>query len=971
MRLMFSKILISSLIFCNAANSTTLWTEGFEASFPPPNWIGNSVEQSATYAFTGSNSARLGASGDTLITPQLTNATTLVFWSYTTAADPDIVVEYAADPAGPWIETAESPFSGFTEQWAGQFIDLTSLNEPYIRFRKSGTGSLYIDDVTAEHNGTASNQPPMLASIGDQTIFEGCNLNFEVTADDPADGDPVTLTATNLPTGAVFTNNTFIWNQAVPAGQYAVTFTATDKDGSASETIIITVFQPPNLILSEIADPAGTGADIYRFVELYNAGTHAIDLADEGWNLCRQNNGGTWYTVPLTGTVAAAETYLIAKSRDDFFVAYGLYPQQENANVDGNGNDVYALFHDGDHASGLLIDIYGETNVDGTDTEWEYTDSRVTRTDAIADPNPTWTATEWLIDSGATPDDMTPGKHGPAPEFQGLENPFVFLGDSLSLQITAVNTTRTDIITLSSGTLPSGATFPSAIGTDSVSSTLHWNNPTAGVYTITFSAEGHAGTRTGSIKITVSNTDEIDGYFYGWNCDTIVKLKNGQFWRNTGGVGDPVDPAPRNPDVTVTNVFGTRRMLIDTITGYTTVELIDVTESTVETTFTGLHHENIYELADGTLWKQISFENINSATDPVTAWRWIDNGKTYLRFLDRNDLIIGTSQVVPSGEPENPPIVSTIDGWFYGWEKNRIFALANGEFWQQTSLESSNDTLYQPTVTLTNWLQTGTWRMSVDGKTGTINVQQLTDVTRTRVDGWFYGFGLRKILHLKNGDWWQQTSLDSTSAQRSNPEVYIWSDNGIDILEMPDEGLSIRAEPLNVTAESTITNHFSGLHYGTPYSLANGDEWLQISFENINSTVSNPAVMLWIDSNQTQLLTRDASSDRDIGSCIVVKPDADTDGDRFANLEEIIAGSDPLNKNSLFTITEALINGDGHYILNWDAIEGRIYTILWTPSLNQPFRFLADVPAPQNHWIDTEHSPETGGFYKITVRRAP
>jgi hypothetical protein len=58
-------------------------------------------------------------------------------------------------------------------------------------------------------------------------------------------------------------------------------------------------------------------------------------------------------------------------------------------------------------------------------------------------------------------------------------------------------------------------------------------------------------------------------------------------------------------------------------------------------------------------------------------------------------------------------------------------------------------------------------------------------------------------------------------------------------------------------------------------------------------------------------------------------------------------------------------------VLNWIAVEGRIYTIEWTPSLTENFQTLeTGILWPQNSWTDTFHAVETRGYYRITVRRA-
>jgi hypothetical protein len=108
--------------------------------------------------------------------------------------------------------------------------------------------------------GTASNQPPVLAAIGNRTVAEGALLTFQVTATDPDPGDPLAYSASNLPTGASFDppTRTFTWTPGfTQAGAYpGVRFTVTDGSGASDlEDIAITVTntnRPP--VLAAIGD---------------------------------------------------------------------------------------------------------------------------------------------------------------------------------------------------------------------------------------------------------------------------------------------------------------------------------------------------------------------------------------------------------------------------------------------------------------------------------------------------------------------------------------------------------------------------------------------------------------------------------------------------------------------------------------------------------------------------------------------
>lgn len=173
----------------------------------------------------------------------------------------------------------------------------------FIDAAGNGTWSLYVVDAAAEDSGSiaqgwrlritageplccASNQPPVLAAIGNQAVAQSNTLTFVVSAVDPYDGDPITLSASNLPAGAVFdtvTNapsvtNTFLWTNALPLGVYTTTFYAVDKDGVDLETVLISVTEAGGAT-NYIVDFEGAG----ETKEAFASGT--VTLSGKDWNL--------------------------------------------------------------------------------------------------------------------------------------------------------------------------------------------------------------------------------------------------------------------------------------------------------------------------------------------------------------------------------------------------------------------------------------------------------------------------------------------------------------------------------------------------------------------------------------------------------------------------------------------------------------------------------------------------------------
>ena|GEM_PF-258517 len=93
------------------------------------------------------------------------------------------------------------------------------------------------DSETFEVTVTNVNDAPTIAVISDQTGSEGTELTFDLTGSD-ADADELTWTSDNLPTGAVFTDNTdgtatFTWTPTyTQAGTYSdVQFIVNDNQG--------------------------------------------------------------------------------------------------------------------------------------------------------------------------------------------------------------------------------------------------------------------------------------------------------------------------------------------------------------------------------------------------------------------------------------------------------------------------------------------------------------------------------------------------------------------------------------------------------------------------------------------------------------------------------------------------------------------------------------------------------------------
>jgi hypothetical protein len=101
---------------------------------------------------------------------------------------------------------------------------------------------------------------------------------------------------------------------------------------------------------------------------------------------------------------------------------------------------------------------------------------------------------------------------------------------------------------------------------------------------------------------------------------------------------------------------------------------------------------------------------------------------------------------------------------------------------------------------------------------------------------------------------------------------------------------------------------------------------------------------------------------------INVEPTGNADHDAQDNISEFIAGTDPVNPLSFFRITNSLA-GETGFIIQWESMSNRSYTVNWTDSLTNAFSAVqTNLLYPQNSYTDALHAAEDAGFYSIEVR---
>jgi len=102
--------------------------------------------------------------------------------------------------------------------------------------------------------------------------------------------------------------------------------------------------------------------------------------------------------------------------------------------------------------------------------------------------------------------------------------------------------------------------------------------------------------------------------------------------------------------------------------------------------------------------------------------------------------------------------------------------------------------------------------------------------------------------------------------------------------------------------------------------------------------------------------------------------DADPDGDGLTNVQEYLAGTDPLNANSVLRVTRAEPDADGLRLI-WRSEPGRAYAVEMTVSLGQPFvAIVRAIPAdpPENSYVvPINPGAAKGAYFRVVASPLP
>ncbi|MEK7514586.1 MAG: putative Ig domain-containing protein, partial [Patescibacteria group bacterium] len=142
---------------------------------------------------------------------------------------------------------------------------------------------------------TNVNRPPTFTGVGDKTISKGVLLSFVMTATDP-DGDALTYSATNLPTGATFnaSTRTFSWTPTLTqVGSYTVTFSVKDAVLTTTTNVVIAVVNNPPVFTAITSQTGNEGSPMSFAVSASDSDNDSLTYSATGLPQGAVFNGAT------------------------------------------------------------------------------------------------------------------------------------------------------------------------------------------------------------------------------------------------------------------------------------------------------------------------------------------------------------------------------------------------------------------------------------------------------------------------------------------------------------------------------------------------------------------------------------------------------------------------------------------------------------------------------------------------------
>ncbi len=163
---------------------------------------------------------------------------------------------------------------------------------------------------------------------------------------------------------------------------------------------ISTITQAQDLLITGVVDATLTGGtpkaiELYVINDIADLSSYAIGSANNG-------DGTDGEEFFLSGNATAGDFIYIASEQPNFNTFFGFDPTFVDGTANVNGDDAIELFN-----NGMVIDVFGDINVDGSGEDWEYQDGWAYRNSGTTADGSNFMIDNWNFSGPNALDDET------------------------------------------------------------------------------------------------------------------------------------------------------------------------------------------------------------------------------------------------------------------------------------------------------------------------------------------------------------------------------------------------------------------------------------------------------------------------------------------------------------------------------------------------------------------------------------
>ncbi|NEN23583.1 HYR domain-containing protein [Cryomorpha ignava] len=186
------------------------------------------------------------------------------------------------------------------------------------------------------------------------------------------------------------------------------------------------------LIITGIIDGDLSGG-LPKAIELYVV-EDINDLSDFGIGSANNGGGSDGEELTLSGSAVAGTYIYVGSESTKFNDFFGFAPDFTDSAVGVNGDDAIELFQ-----NGVVIDVFGDINTDGTNEAWEYSDGWAYRINETGPDGSTFVSGNWTYSGEGALDGETQNSSASTPFPLRTYSPAPAAGTQVTLTVTDIN----------------------------------------------------------------------------------------------------------------------------------------------------------------------------------------------------------------------------------------------------------------------------------------------------------------------------------------------------------------------------------------------------------------------------------------------------------------------------------------------------------------------------------------------------